>query len=248
METATPVNPMHGDDYATLPSAPPMAEEMDRGAPWDVPAHVVYGRFVDPHPVIHVPAELARASEALPGGRNDAAWKKHREQLLREWGRRRERSLHRWPSCLMDQLQSGSGLFPVRLLDESEWLSEEEVRMVDDLERRVLAGTGGGRALALDMLTPVVYNINTKIILDNSGSMGLGMFGPMQSSAITLKDPCGVPHYFTDKDAALRQLFQWEANICCGRCPNPCGGCCGPAGFCAPNAHTQTYAGLGANL
>ena len=95
-----------------------------------------------------------------PSGRLTA----HREQTLRERGQKREAQMHRLPSCLMDQMTSGSGLFPVSL-------------------ESVLQRTGHGRNLALDMLTPRIYNLNVKIILDNSGSMGLDMMGEKNTSA-----------------------------------------------------------------
>ena len=90
--------------------------------------------------------------------------------------------MHRMPSCLMDQMTSGSGLFPIRHIDEQEWLTPEEIAMVTSLEA-VLQRTGHGRNLALDMLTPRIYNLNVKIILDNSGSMGLDMMGEQTASA-----------------------------------------------------------------
>lgn len=54
--------------------------------------------------------------------------------------------------------------------------------MVTSLEA-VLQRTGHGRNLALDMLTPRIYNLNVKITLDNSGSMGLDMMGEKNTSA-----------------------------------------------------------------
>ena len=38
---------------------------------------------------------------------------------------------------------------PAPRADESEWLSDSERRMVDELEHNVLGATGGGRSLAL---------------------------------------------------------------------------------------------------
>ena len=158
----------------------------------------------------------------------------------------------------MNQMISGSGLYPIRLLDESEWLTPDEITMVNTLET-VLSGTDGGRALALGMLAPLIYNCAVKIILDNSGSMGLDMFGSQvpgingrvhgdrrwleaRSPKVMLQSPCGGNRvYFQNKDEALRQLFRWEANCCYGQCPNPCGGCCGPFGFCAPGFKDQQY-------
>jgi len=75
----------------------------------------------------------------------------------------------------MDQMVSGSGFYPIRLLDES-WLTPREVGMVQQLER-LLEGTGHGHSLAMDMLTFLVYDVDVRIVLDNSGSMSLDMFG-----------------------------------------------------------------------
>jgi len=113
-------------------------------------------------------------------GEPDAHWTKKRANVLREWGRRRERFMHRPPTCLMDQMVSGSGLFPPRLLSQ-DWLLPHEQVMVSRLER-LLQGTGRGRDLAFDMLTPLIYDVDVKVVLDNSGSMQLDMFGQMPSS------------------------------------------------------------------
>ena len=73
-----------------------------------------------------------------------------RRDTLREWGRKRERKMHRRPRCLMDQMVSGSGLYPPRLLEHT-WLSEPEMRMVESLEA-LLVETGSPHELAMDML------------------------------------------------------------------------------------------------
>ena len=59
---------------------------------------------------------------------DEAAMVAERSTCLREWGRRRERRLHRAPICLMDQMLSGSGYYPVRLL-EDKWFTEREKAM-----------------------------------------------------------------------------------------------------------------------
>jgi len=75
----------------------------------------------------------------------------------------------------MDQMVSGSGLYPPRLLDPT-WLTEAEATIVDRLGE-LLAGTGNPHGLAMDMLSILIYNVDVRIILDNSGSMQLDMFG-----------------------------------------------------------------------
>lgn len=75
----------------------------------------------------------------------------------------------------MDQMVSGSGFLPLRLLDEA-WLLPQEQTMVRRLEQ-MLSGTGRGRDLAWDILSLIVYNIDVSVVLDDSGSMQLDMFG-----------------------------------------------------------------------
>ena len=75
----------------------------------------------------------------------------------------------------MDQMVSGSGLYPPRLLDPT-WLTEAEVAMVDRLGE-VLAGTGNPHGLAMDLLSILIYDVDVRIVLDNSGSMHLDMLG-----------------------------------------------------------------------
>ena len=101
--------------------------------------------------------------------------KEERQKTLREWGRKRERRLHRKPRCLMDQMVSGSGLYPPRLLDDT-WFTEEENAMIKELEL-LLESTGHARSLARDILTPLLHDVNVAIVLDDSGSMTLDMFG-----------------------------------------------------------------------
>jgi hypothetical protein len=109
---------------------------------------------------------------------DEAAMVAERKTCLRDWGRKRERRLQRSPPCLMDQLISGSGYYPVRLLEEH-WFTEREKAMVTQLES-LLQCTGHGTDLAKDMLTPLMYDVDVRIILDNSGSMSLDMFGMSQ--------------------------------------------------------------------
>merc|ERR1712176_1071179 len=75
----------------------------------------------------------------------------------------------------MDQMVSGSGLYPIRLLDDS-WFSQQELQMIVQLER-ILRDTMQAPNLARDMLAPLIYDLDVRIILDNSGSMQLDMFG-----------------------------------------------------------------------
>merc|ERR1740121_2619415 len=48
--------------------------------------------------------------------------------------------------------------------------------MIQRLEQ-LLSPTGRGYELARDMLTPLIYNIEVKIVLDDSGSMSCPMLG-----------------------------------------------------------------------
>jgi len=145
------------------------ATQAFQSQPWDIGPQNMYGR-ARPISGARLPPPPARNPDE-----SSAQWKLRRAELLRDWGTRRERRMHRMPRCLMDQMTSGSGLFPIRLLDEG-WLLPEEKAMVEEIER-LLGSTGRARDLAWDMLTPVVYDVEVKIVLDNSGSMALDMFG-----------------------------------------------------------------------
>ncbi|CAE8709177.1 unnamed protein product [Polarella glacialis] len=162
--------PLLTDTTTIAPSAPPPSMQ-----PWQVGPQNMYEQSTDALAAmeVHFPAPIHP---------DEAAWLQERRRTLREWGWRRERTMHRQPSCLMDQMVSGSGLFPLRLLDD-DWFTGRERSMIQQLEH-VLEGTGNSHALARDMLAPVVYGIDVRIILDNSGSMQLDMFGndPPRSS------------------------------------------------------------------
>lgn len=77
----------------------------------------------------------------------------------------------------MDQMVSGSGFFPPRLLSD-DWFTDDERVMLRCLVP-LLEGTAHGAFLARDMLTPLLYDVDVRIILDNSGSMQLDMLGGM---------------------------------------------------------------------
>jgi len=98
-----------------------------------------------------------------------------RMQYLHEWGRRRESELHRAPKWCMDQLISGSGWFPPRHL-AAEWFTPQEQQQIRRLER-VLASTRCGEILARDVMALKIYNVDIRIIVDDSGSMNRSMFG-----------------------------------------------------------------------
>ena len=114
------------------PSAPPLefdpsfAPQVGGMQPWQVSSQNMYATHNPDNTAsppayheIHFPAPQH-------SGESDREWMIHRETTLREWGRKREATLHRQPSCLMDQMMSGSGLFPPRLIEEQEWLTDEE--------------------------------------------------------------------------------------------------------------------------
>lgn len=211
-----------------------------------MPWNVAHENMYDTHNMRGAPPTYAQVHFPAPVHTNEsvAQWKAHREQTLREWGQKRESQMHRMPSCLMDQMMSGSGLFPIRHIDEQEWLTPEEIGMVTSLEA-VLQRTGHGRNLALDMLTPRIYNLNVKIILDNSGSMGLDMMGEQTNtgptntwidktcSYISVTNQNGNPNRYYDIDQAFAAMFdasQPQCNCCC----RMFAGCCGANGPCPP--------------
>lgn len=98
-----------------------------------------------------------------------------RADILREWGRKRETHMHREPAWCMDQLVSGSGLYPPRHL-ANEWFTDEELQMITQLEK-LLAVTGHGEVMARDMMALKIYDVDIRIIVDDSGSMTWSMFG-----------------------------------------------------------------------
>lgn len=101
------------------------------------------------------------------------SWHARRKQQLLQWGRQREEELHRPPAWCMDQLCSGSGFFPPRHLHD-DWFTEEERGMIARLQG-LLAPTGHAAALARDMMALRLYDVDVRIIADDSGSMTLGM-------------------------------------------------------------------------
>lgn len=154
---------------ATQALAPAQLRMSDGAEPWAVGPQNIYqtdGLFFQ---------RVAPPQAGQDEGEKDAAWKLMRKNTLLEWGRLRETFMHRRPRCLMDQMVSGSGLYPPRLLEDA-WFTSQECEMVTALER-VLTNTGQASILARDMLTPLIYDIDVRIILDNSGSMQLDMFG-----------------------------------------------------------------------
>jgi len=98
-----------------------------------------------------------------------------RKVILREWGKMRERHMHREPQWCMDQLVSGSGLYPPRHLTD-DWFTKEELGRIQTLETQ-LASTNHAQVLARDMMALRIYEVDISIILDDSGSMSLSMFG-----------------------------------------------------------------------
>ncbi|CAE7795819.1 unnamed protein product [Symbiodinium necroappetens] len=130
-------------------------------------------------------AEHFHVPEGIAQPESMEAWIQQRREILRDWGRKRERKMHRRPWFIMDQMISGSGLYPLRLLDTS-WFTPKELTMISRLEH-LLQDTGHAHTLAYDMLTPLIYDIEVAIVLDNSGSMNMDMFGQMPPAACWLQ-------------------------------------------------------------
>lgn len=138
--------------------------------PWQVGAQPVYAKvdrrqsFLDSR--IPVPEHLERF---LGTGQ----WHNARKQQLKDWGVKRETELHRPPLWCMDQLCSGSGLFPPRLLMD-EWFTEEELAMVGRLEA-LFKDTGHAQMLSRDIMALRIFDVDVRIIADDSGSMSWSM-------------------------------------------------------------------------
>eukprot|EP00937_MAST-01D_sp_MAST-1D-sp2_P000404 g404.t1 len=236
--SAPPVSEQPG--ALSVPMAEPLANE-----PWAVGHTNVYGGGLQGSGTLHAPSHPHAT---------DAAWHARRKETLLEWGRKRERQLHRFPSCCMDQMLSGgTALFPPRLLDPEEWLTAGEREMLRRVEQLV-APAGGGTPFAMDMLAARIYDVNVKIILDNSGSMAGDMFGQFQqthgqtdkpwiewmSRTCRLQTPGNSFMQYQDflsPEEAFAAMFRQPTGPC--PCRNPCAGCCGPAGPCGPAYLTQ---------
>lgn len=139
-----------------------------QGEPWRFGPEPVYA---------HAPqSEQALLGTTIPSPSHEALspqdWHKRRKEILLEWGRNRESLMHRPPLWCMDQLCSGSGFFPPRHL-ANEWFSQEELDMIKTLER-LLEPTGHAAELARDMMALRVFDVDVRIIADDSYSMAGG--------------------------------------------------------------------------
>lgn len=136
--------------------------------PWEVGPQPMYNHAMVEQALhgVHWPSPEHASS-------SPSEWERSREQILRDWGKQRESNMHREPKWCMDQLCSGSCLYPPRLLDET-WFTTEEKEMIKQLER-LLAPTGQAEVLSRDMMALKMYDIDVRIILDDSGSMNAGM-------------------------------------------------------------------------
>ena len=187
----------------------PQEAVMERHEPWDVRATSVYSNE-------HA-ASSAQSFEAPLHDPNDPNWPATRERTLREWGVRREASLHRRPVWLTDQLVSGSGLFPPRLLGRG-WLSADEEAMLRRVEALVAGPAGTDTSsvlLARDLLAARLYNLDVRIVLDNSGSMSLDLFG----EECTARAAPTIP--WIEQHARTLTIPSGDPGVCGG-----CGPCC----------------------
>eukprot|EP00929_Paragymnodinium_shiwhaense_P100481 TRINITY_DN6282_c0_g1_i1.p1 TRINITY_DN6282_c0_g1~~TRINITY_DN6282_c0_g1_i1.p1 ORF type:complete len:578 (+),score=82.24 TRINITY_DN6282_c0_g1_i1:68-1735(+) len=173
--SAPAVGGLQGPLLASAPGQEVMAEPQIQ--PWQVRAQNVYQDDTDNPANIMAMQALQFAAPAHPHAstEDDRAWIEERRKTLFEWGRKREAKMRRWPTCFMDQMVSGSNFYPLRLLADS-WFTDAEQAMIRSLQE-LLHETGHSHALARDMLAPLVYDIDVRIVLDNSGSMNLPMLG-----------------------------------------------------------------------
>lgn len=102
--------------------------------------------------------------------------KEERKTRMLQSGKHRERYMHRFPHCLMDQMVSGSHFFPPSLMP-GELLPDEQKKVQQLANLPILQATKHANHLALDLMSYVLYDVETVIILDNSGSMAGNMFG-----------------------------------------------------------------------
>ena len=108
--------PVTDQQPSAVAAAVPVAAPAGDVAPWSIPHQNVYD-----HSHGGQSSSASAPTLAAPVFCADAdteQWRAERCATLREWGRRREQSLHRLPTCLMDQMLSGgTALYPPRLLD-----------------------------------------------------------------------------------------------------------------------------------
>ena len=178
-----------------------------------------------------------------PGDQSTPQWLAAREEALRALGARRESALHRPPRWLLDQLVSGDGFYPPRLLSDG-WFTPEEHIMIERIEaiiagddeeaaqaedrRSRSAGQDGGsgsgpsggryRALAMDLLTPRLFGVDVRLVLDDSGSMSLDMFGETTGNARAARHGQEPESMLMQRAAAM--------DFPDGTPTEPCGGCC----------------------
>mmetsp|Transcript_126856 Transcript_126856/g.370918 ORF Transcript_126856/g.370918 Transcript_126856/m.370918 type:complete len:565 (-) Transcript_126856:128-1822(-) len=144
--------------------------EQSNEQPWHFGPEPVYNIHIDPN-------QALRGATHAPGhvGEPASEWHEHRKRVLKDWGAKREAEMHRPPLWCMDQLCSGSNFFPPRHLDD-DWFSAEELQKIHQLER-LLESTGHAAMLARDMMALLIYDVDIRIIADDSGSMRSGMTG-----------------------------------------------------------------------
>ena len=176
-----------------------------------------------------------------PGDPEDPTWRRQREAQLREMGVARESRLHRSPKFLVDQMVSGSGLFPPRLLG-SAWFSSAEAESLRQLEALV-----GDANLARDLLAPVLYGVDVRIVLDDSGSMALDMLGEEVFTSSQQSWIEGRRNTFNVKpEVTLERQWSREASECClVPCFWPCWGGCFPMCLCGESTVAEAPYQLG---
>ncbi|CAE7784305.1 unnamed protein product [Symbiodinium sp. CCMP2456] len=196
METPTP---LPWTEPYTEPLLPPAQEDLSPSAPplqpWEVGPQNMYDEATYHAEHFHVPEGMAQPESM-------EAWIRQRREILRDWGQKREQKMHRKPWFIMDQMISGSGLYPPRLLDTS-WFTPKELTMISRLEH-LLQDTGHAHTLAYDMLTPLIYDIEAKTVLRFASSMtdpftaadGYQGAGEHDTPELAIKLSIGAPHPF----------------------------------------------------
>eukprot|EP00746_Dinoflagellata_sp_MGD_P022504 gnl/MRDRNA2_/MRDRNA2_152667_c0_seq1.p1 gnl/MRDRNA2_/MRDRNA2_152667_c0~~gnl/MRDRNA2_/MRDRNA2_152667_c0_seq1.p1 ORF type:complete len:118 (+),score=10.10 gnl/MRDRNA2_/MRDRNA2_152667_c0_seq1:243-596(+) len=104
----------------------------------------------------------------------------------------------------MDQLCSGSGLYLPRLLYNT-WFTQEELSMIKQLEQ-LLEPTGMGQVLARDSMALKLYQVDVRIILDDSASMNAGMKNELGCSN---EGPHAVSLWQSSISARQRRGIHW---------------------------------------
>jgi len=171
---------------------------------FDISSVMIYGQDEEQYTHQHIIDPVLKPPPYMQEMKDDSKavvenFKRERKTRMLEAGKQRENFMHRFPSCLMDQMVSDSHFFPPSLMPGE--LLENETKKVQQLSNlSILKATQHANHLALDLMSYPIYDVDTVIILDNSASMSNNMFGQAaiqggSFSAVNLKTGFFFPNF-----------------------------------------------------